>query len=295
MFNRWFSEYKNSLKMVEVEELFDLIYFRPLAFLLVKSIYNTNITPNQITGTAILFSVFGGIIISFGTPTALATGALLFMLYNIFDCADGQLARLKKNGSILGRIIDGFGDYIAGASVYIAIGIGFANNTPDPLFFWALTIAAGFSNIAQSMALDYYRNRYLDYALNRDLLLGESLHIYRQEFGKLKKQKGHWASKSLFKIYFWYCSLQFSFASKSSKTEPVKYDRDDFLRRNKTIIRFWTFLGPTTQWTFFIVMAMFNRIDLYLWGLVVVLNMCLLVIIIIQKGINKKIMRVETQ
>ncbi len=294
MLNRWFSEYKSSLKMVEVEEIFDLIYFRPLAFLLVKAIYGTNITPNQITEMAIVFSVLGGIIFSFGTSLAFIVGALLFMLYNIFDCADGQLARLKKNGSNLGRIIDGFGDYIAGVSVYIAIGIGFANYTDNPLFYWILTIAAGMSNIAQSMALDYYRNRYLDYALNRDLLLGESLHVYKLEFEELKKEKGHWLSKGLFKIYFWYCALQFSFSSKSSKTQPIKYDRDDFLRKNKIIIRFWTFLGPTTQWTFFIFAALFNRIDIYLWGLAVILNICLLIITITQKRLNKKIKRVVT-
>ena len=292
MLKRWFGEYKSSLKLVEVEEFFDLFYFRPLAFLLVKSVYNTNYTPNQITETAIIFSVLGGIIFAFGTPTAFVVGALLFMLYNIFDCADGQLARLKGNGSNLGRIIDGFGDYIAGVSVYLAIGFGFANNTNDPLFFWMLTIAAGFSNVAQSMTLDYYRNRYLDYAFNRDLLLGESLNTYYHEFNELKKEKGYLISKSLFKIYFWYCSLQFSFSSKSSKTEPVKYDRDDFLKKNKIIIRFWTFLGPTTQWTFFIITAMFNRMDVYLWGLAVVLNWFLLIIIIIQKILNKKIKRV---
>jgi len=293
VFKQWFNEYKSSLKMVEVEEVFDLIYFRPLAFLLVKTIFNTNITPNQITETAIVFSILGGIIFSFGTPAAFAAGAFLFMLYNIFDCADGQLARLKKNGSNLGRIIDGFGDYIAGLSVYMAIGFGFANYTNDPLFYWGLTIAAGMSNIAQSMALDYYRNRYLDYAFDRDLLLGESLHVYRQEFEELKKQSGHWISKGLFKIYFWYCALQFSFSSKSSKTEPVKYDRNDFLIKNKIIIRFWTFLGPTTQWTFFIAAALFNRIDIYLWGLTVVLNICLIAIIIIQKRLNKKIKRIS--
>ena len=277
--------------MVEVEEIFDLIYFRPLAFFLVKIIYNTNITPNQITKTAIIFSILGGIVFTLGTPAAFVGGALLFMLYNIFDCADGQLARLKKNGSNLGRIIDGFGDYIAGVSVYIAIGIGFANHTSNPLFYWLLTIAAGMSNTAQSMALDYYRNRYLDYAFDRDLLLGENLHVYHHEFEELKKESGHWISKGLFKIYFWYCALQFSFSSKSSKTEPVKYDRNDFLKKNKTIIRFWTFLGPTTQWTFFITAALFNRIDVYLWGLTVVLNICLLGIMIIQKRLNKKIKR----
>jgi hypothetical protein len=42
-------QYKASLKSVDVEEVVELFFFRPLAFLLVKSIYNTNLTPNQLT------------------------------------------------------------------------------------------------------------------------------------------------------------------------------------------------------------------------------------------------------
>ncbi len=46
-------------------------------------------------------------------------------LYNIIDCSDGQLARLKKNGTHTGRIIDGSADYITAAFVFIGLGIGF--------------------------------------------------------------------------------------------------------------------------------------------------------------------------
>lgn len=57
----WYSEYKKSLKSIEVEEIFDLFFYRPLAFILVKIIYPTNITPNQLTIGAIIMGIIGGI------------------------------------------------------------------------------------------------------------------------------------------------------------------------------------------------------------------------------------------
>jgi len=57
----FFSEYKKSLKMAEVEEFVDLYFYRPLAYLLVRAIYRTSITPNQIT----LFSITIGLAAAF--------------------------------------------------------------------------------------------------------------------------------------------------------------------------------------------------------------------------------------
>ena len=50
----WYTEYKKSLKMAAVEEYIDLVFYRPLAFLLVKSIYSTRIKPDNLTFAAIV-------------------------------------------------------------------------------------------------------------------------------------------------------------------------------------------------------------------------------------------------
>jgi hypothetical protein len=273
MLKNLFSEYKSSLKKVEVEELLDLIFYRPLAFLLVKVIYRTGITPNQITLGAIIFAIIGGVIFAQGGKENFFIGAIFFLIYNIFDCADGQLARLKKNGTSLGRIIDGFADYIAGISAYLAIGFGFANHTNEPKFFWALTLLAAATNILHAITLDYYRNRYLDYALERDNTLGEDLENHHREYKKISNRKGFYFQKALYKIYFGYSKIQLLFASKSSDKKIRKYDRELFLRHNKLMIWLWTFIGPTTEWSFLIYSAMTNNIDIYLLSMVVIVNM----------------------
>lgn len=69
----WYSDYKKSLKMLEVEEIFDLFFYRPLAFILVKIIYRSNITPNQLTIGAIIMGIIGGIFYAQGSPYLLNT------------------------------------------------------------------------------------------------------------------------------------------------------------------------------------------------------------------------------
>ena len=131
----WITDYKKSLKMKEVEEIFDLLLYRPLAFILVKSIIRTNITPNQLTIMAIVMGIISGCFYSQGTQICFIVGGLFYLLFNVFDCSDGQLARLKKNGTHTGRIIDGIADYIAAIAVFIGVGIGFASKSENHVFW----------------------------------------------------------------------------------------------------------------------------------------------------------------
>ena len=79
----WLTDYKSSIKMVAVEEYFDLYFYRPLAFVLVKLIYPTNITPNQLTLAAIGLGIIAGFQYAQGLPNGFIYGAVFFVLYNI--------------------------------------------------------------------------------------------------------------------------------------------------------------------------------------------------------------------
>ena len=70
-------QYKDSLKTIEAEEIIDLLIYRPIAFFLVKITYSINITPNQVSTTAMLMGVTGGVMFGLGEPQYLSIGALL--------------------------------------------------------------------------------------------------------------------------------------------------------------------------------------------------------------------------
>ncbi len=287
---KFISDYKKTLKAIEVEELFDLILYRPLAFLFVKLIYNTEITPNQITAISLIFGIIGGVSYGFGTHENYIAGALLYLLYNVLDCSDGQLARLKNNGTPIGRILDGFSDYFAAIALYLGIGFGFASNSDNPLLWWSLTIAAGISNAIHSGLLDFYRNRFLDITLNRKSVLEDELDNFIELYEELKSQKGKYFDKIVILVYIKYSSIQGVFTTdKNSSSTGYDVNKKLFYTRNKKIMHLWTYLGPTTQWTFLIVCSILNRLDIYLVGLVVVGNLLALIFRFTQSRIDTRL------
>jgi hypothetical protein len=282
-------EYKKSLKLREVEEVIDLVLFRPLATLLVKLVYRTNITPNQLTWVALLMGIIGTLLFTRGTSQAFFAGAICLIIYDVFDCADGQLARLKGTGTLTGRIVDGFADYIVAILTYLCIGFGFASNSDNPLFWWVLTVLAGFSNALHSIAVDYYRNQFMDYALDRDSLLDEDLKKYKAEYSRLVSENIRSYDRLIIWFYLKYSELQIQFSSNTDDKKMVRYDAKDYYKKNKRILHLWTYIGPSTDLTVVIICAMLNRWDLFMIWMVGISNIYALILYIAQRRINKTI------
>ena len=211
------------------------------------------------------------------------------------DCSDGQLARLQKSGTVTGRIVDGFADYIVAITSYLAIGVGYANNTNDPFFYWTLTVLAGFSNALHSFALDYYRNQFLDYALNRKSILGEDLEQFEAEYNKLITANKWSIDRLLIWIYLRYSRIQISLSSKQDHSQDRIYDPKDYYNKNKRMIHLWSYIGPTTELTFMIICAFINRWDIFLWGMVTVGNIYTLILYVMQKSVDASLKKVETK
>jgi phosphatidylglycerophosphate synthase len=281
-----FQEYSNQLKQIEVEEVLDLIFFRPLAFVFVKSIYYTSITPNQLTIMAMVVGVFGGLLFLFNTKFSIILAGLFLIIYNILDCADGQLARVKRTGDTLGRIMDGFADYVVAIFVYLGIGFGFANSSEFPVTYWILIIVAALSNAAHSMILDFHRSRYLDYVHDRERILGEDLKALVIEYKKLRTRKGREFDKFLMWLYIKYSNLQLKFTSGYAKQGYRVYDRETFIRKNKWLVHLWTYVGPTTELSFLILCAFIGRLDIYLYGIVIFANIYVILLYLFQSKYN---------
>lgn len=283
----WVKEYKESLKLIEVEEVFDLVFYRPFAFLIVKAVYRTNITPNQLTFTSIILGVCGGYFFSIGKPAFITAGALLYIASNIFDCSDGQLSRLKHNGTVAGRIIDGIADFTVMIAIYIGIAIGFSSHQENSQFWLIMLIITGFSNLVHSILIDYYRNRFLDYYKQRKFDFEENLQVYKDAYFLAMQQKGKWFDRIIIFVYLKYCDLQRILVAKRKLTPHLKIDPQEYYRRNRVIMRLWLFLGPTTQITNLVVCSLFQRLDLFMWIVLIGFNGLALLLWIIQQVIDR--------
>lgn len=282
------SEYFKSLKAIDVEEVLDLIFFRPLAFVFVKAVYKTPLTPNAITVIATIVGVAAAYWMAVGTATALVIAALLLICYNVLDCSDGMLARLQHSGSRIGRVLDGAADYIVTVAFYVGIGIGYASRSSSPILAWSLTLAAGISNAVHSGLVDFYRNRFLDHLLQRVSVLEDDLQEFRREYDTLRKTRARPGERFLLWLYLQYSSIQrFAVPRRSNLPTGATPTGERYVAANMRLMRWWTFLGPTTELSILILGCLTTRIDIALWTIVLCGNVLAIVLKRVQDRVDR--------
>lgn len=79
------------------------------------------ITPNQVTVFAILVGLAAALVASRGGYAALALAGVLFQMNAIFDCVDGELARLRFQYSKLGQWLDNLSDEVVDNAFVVAV------------------------------------------------------------------------------------------------------------------------------------------------------------------------------
>jgi len=280
-----YNEFKSSLKSFDVEEILDLIIYRPISFLFVKLIYRTNITPNQISIISMIFGMAVFFLLYPGTYIYIVLGGIAIFTSNVLDCADGQLARLKKNGTKVGRVIDGFIDYITGASIFFGIGAALHHITGNAWYSWILAAAGGFSRVIQNMFFDYYRNMYLQYVYNKVNDINDEIIEFTEEKKRLNEINGPKMDKMLVNIYLSYCNIQ----KNSTSHVELNVSSDEYMRRNKLMLRMWSWIGSTTHLTLTILFCFLNRLDIYLIITITLGNLIFVLLLLIQKSIIKKL------
>ncbi|MCU0363347.1 MAG: CDP-alcohol phosphatidyltransferase family protein [Bacteroidales bacterium] len=279
----WIETYRSTLKMKELEEIPDLLIYRPAAFMIVRLIYPTSITPNQVSLTAIVMGLTAGVFYAGGDQRSYMAGALFFLMFNILDCADGQLARLKRNGTPAGRIIDGVSDYIATAAVFTGIAIGFALQSGRPAYWMLMLVLTALSTIVHSLLVDYYRLRFSSHMSGTGSVSGQDNEIFRKEYEALKGRKGKAAERLVLYLYLRYTALQDLLAAKKEQTKAFVATPEEYYRKNRLLMRLWLFIGPTMQVTNIIVCSLIGRFDIFIWVVVAGFNTLALVLWIAQK------------
>jgi len=175
-------EFKKTLKSSETEDWLDLHFVRPFCYYWALLFARLDIHPNTVT----ILSMFigAGSAIFFGCASFYYNGIeglmfnliaiLLLCLADIFDCTDGQLARMTGKKSRLGRILDGVAGFVWFIPIYHAMVYRFylhhelefqwlgIEDTPENALIatgiaYALGLISGIMGLAgQQRLADYY-------------------------------------------------------------------------------------------------------------------------------------------
>ena len=195
-----------SYKAREVEGFLDLHFYRKIGFRLALIFSRLRITPAQVTCGGALLGITAGHLYFYRDLRLNLLGMFLHVLSNAFDNADGQLARLTKQGSRTGRALDGLADHLVFVSIYAHLCLRYTAGGGSHLV-WLLAVAAGLSHSLQSAAADYLRNAWLYFAEGKRRAELDSSRQLRMEFDRLR-----WGSdfrrKFLLRLYLNYTRQQ---------------------------------------------------------------------------------------
>jgi phosphatidylglycerophosphate synthase len=157
--------YWQSLKSLDVEEPIDLYVHRPLAYVLARALLPTPISPNLITIASMVIGVYSAVLMVQTTPHHFQWAALCAFASTVLDCADGQLARLRKTSSVIGRMLDGTADVIVTAAILVAGGFYVYGKYGSTPWFGALAVAfivaGGVFTSIQTTLFDHYKTVFM--------------------------------------------------------------------------------------------------------------------------------------
>ena len=159
-----------SRKAAETDSPFDRFVHNPVALVFSRLFIRLKIRPNVITLTSMGFGVTGAVFFAFRDWRLNLIGVLLQIMAAILDCCDGQVARLTKQTSRLGRVLDGLVDAVNFGAVYLALGIRMTGE-PIPFTrtnwgFWIwpiLLLTSLVFHAGQCRMADYYRGVHLQF------------------------------------------------------------------------------------------------------------------------------------
>ena len=258
-------QYKSSLKSMDTEETLDLMFYRPIGYMWAVLCAKVGITPNAITIASIFLGVAGGILFYFGKPQDLwlnYVGMFLLVWANSFDSADGQLARMTKQYSRLGRILDGLSGDFWFVAIYFAIC--FRVNETSEFFMqhwsgwiWILAILAGGCHAKQAAMADYYRQFHLYFLKGKEGSELDSVDQLDKDFAAVP-WKGHFWKKVTMMFYRNYTANQEvmtpSMQTLRRKLKKLFGDdivpdqfRNDFRLKSKPLMKYTNMLSFNTR------------------------------------------------
>ncbi len=193
--------YRDTLKSMDTEEHIDLAFYRPIGYMWACLAKKLGVTPNAITIASIFLGIGAGVMFYYPVMWMNVVGMLLLVWANSFDSADGQLARMTKQYSRIGRILDGLSGDIWFATIYVAICLR-ENMTSEffsshPWVIWVVAVVTGICHAKQAASADYYRQFHLYFLKGEEGSELESARDLKEKLASLSWKHDFWKKLTL--------------------------------------------------------------------------------------------------
>ena len=195
-----------TFKSQDTEEWLDIHFTRPLGLLWARFFNHFDIHPNVVTILSIILGAAAGVMFYYPDLTHTLMGIFLLVWANLYDSADGQLARMTGKKTRWGRILDGFAGDVWFFTIYAAICLRLQEQpipgTDEPWGVWIWLMAAVSGLIChgkQCQLADYYRNIHLYFLKGKSGSELDRFDALRKEFHSLS-----WSKDGVWKLFLYF-------------------------------------------------------------------------------------------
>jgi len=149
---------------VKQDSLWTRFVLRPISFPVTWAALAMRLSPASVSYFSALVSIAGGILFAWPLPLYSGLGCILFNVFAVLDCVDGNMARVSGKANAWGGWADAVTGFIAYTSVFFSLGVYMYLKT----LWWPVLLVTGLTssaNLLTRVAYQIYKN-----------IVGESAH-----------------------------------------------------------------------------------------------------------------------
>ncbi|MEP6603024.1 MAG: CDP-alcohol phosphatidyltransferase family protein [Spartobacteria bacterium] len=269
----------------DVEGIADLYFYRKIGFWLARLCARLQLTPTAVTLIGGAFGIIAGHLYYYSDLFTNLSGLGFHVVANVFDNADGQLARLTNRKSRTGRLLDGFVDHLIFLGIYLHLALR-CRAEGASLAIWLLVLAAAISHALQAAAADYCRNAYLFFTgKNREF---DSASSIAADYQPLR-----WRDEPVKKFFL---ALYLSATREQEMLLPTmrrlraaiadnlpSWLQSSYRDSQRPMFRWWGLLMTNTRMVFLFAIFLIHQPAWYFWIELTVLNILLVALLIQQE------------
>ena len=247
---------QDTLKSMDTEETIDLWFYRPVGYRWALLFERLGVKPNAVTIASIFLGVAAGVLFYYNDLWLNVLGMFLLVWANSYDSADGQLARMTKQFSRIGRILDGISGDLWFVTIYVAICLRMMHFEGWSGYIFVLAVVAGYFYATQASMADYYRNFHLYFLKGKSGSELDDTEQLTRNFKSLSWKRDFFRKLVLF-FYRNYTKTQESFTPNMQRFRKVlkeKYGeeiplefRERFRAKSKPLMKYTNMLSFNTR------------------------------------------------
>ncbi|MDZ7343273.1 MAG: CDP-alcohol phosphatidyltransferase family protein [candidate division KSB1 bacterium] len=293
------SQIELTLKPRDIEEGIDLRFFRPLGFAITRMLARTKIRPTDVTVASLVIGAGAGHLLYYENLWINLAGMIGFVIADLLDSVDGQLARLKCTRSHFGRTLDGVAGAVIFTSIYFHLALRLFHAGASPLIFFLAAVALA-SQAMQNSIADYYRNAYVAYGLRGPKGDLDSTEALRRQYNEIK-QSGSMMQKLLLRLYINYTARQEFLTPQFQRLRQLlaKASLDEqrlaefaghYRRLNRPLLKHYSWLATNLRMLIVFGLIFVNQSVWYFWFNVIVLNAFMALLIWLHERHSRRLM-----